>query len=41
MALERFISWMREQALAEERRGTRQTRAFGWRQISLWDDASA
>jgi transposase InsO family protein len=41
LPLERFIAWMREQALAEERRGTRQTRAFGWRQISLWDDASA
>ncbi len=41
MALERFINWMREQALAEERRGKRQTRAFGWRQLSLWDDASA
>ena len=41
MELSRFIAWMREQALAEERRGKSQTRAFGWRQLSLWDDASA
>ena len=41
MPLERFIAWMREQAIAEERRGKRQRRAFGWRQLALWDDASA
>jgi len=41
MPLERFIAWMREQAVAEERRGKLQTRAFGWRQLLLWDDASA
>ncbi len=41
MPLERFIAWMREQAIAEERRGKFQTRAFGWRQLLLWDNASA
>jgi len=41
MAFSRFLAWMREQAVAEERRGKLQTRAFGWRQPSLWDDASA
>jgi hypothetical protein len=41
MPVERFIAWMREQAIAEERRGKLQTRAFGWRQLVLWDDTSA
>jgi hypothetical protein len=41
MPVERFIAWMREQALAEERRGKLQTRAFGWRHLLLWDDTSA
>jgi len=41
MLLEPFIAWMREQAVAEEWRGTFHTRAFGWRQLGLWDDASA
>jgi transposase InsO family protein len=41
MPIERFTAWMREQAIAEERRGKLQTRAFGWRQLPLWDDASA
>jgi hypothetical protein len=41
MPLERFIAWLREQAIAEERRGKLQRRAFGWRQLLLWDDPSA
>lgn len=33
MPLERIITWMREQAVAEEWRGKLQMRAFGWRQL--------
>jgi transposase InsO family protein len=41
MPLERFIAWMREQALAEGRRDRGQPQASRWRQLSFWNDASA
>ena len=41
MPLERFIAWMGEQALAEERRDRGQPQASRWRQLSFWNDASA